>query len=444
MSWKRVFLGSLLPMVVVVAHAQMVLRPTGIVDLPPGAWADTVLTTFDLEQPIGTLRRVDQLGDERATYAVFATHPATALKGLMGRGLVANGTDGALTLKVNRLRVDEIENRSICILHGEVLRRTGGRTVRLFESSVLTEADRCGNKESCHADNVRQALADFFELFKAGVAEGGPASPSAPSDATMAFRIDEKNTPVLAAVAPKRGLYRNFMQFRTNTPDLSQDFELKEAVGSPGDGSVVRVKHLNGEEREDCWGLSDGNHAYVRVGRTFVRLIKNGDGYLASVPMPQDASAIVMGGLFFGAIGAAVVAASTAPTEPLLCELNMLGGDLVPRDPGLRKKDYGMNIFHVTRFAKYDAPIRVTCENMPPVELGKGQWTGLELPPQAGTRNVVVEGTTNHESVPISTNSDKVRVYLINVKKDGAVSVSELGEQMRDAVVKDLKKEDRR
>lgn len=433
------------------AEAQLVLRPTGVIERPSGNWTDTVLTTFDLDQPIGTLRRVDGFGDEHALHAVFTAHPATVLKGLLGPGLVAMGTEHALTLRVNRLRVDELGNRAVCILHGEILQLGDAQPVRLFETSVMVENDRCGKKETCHEENVRQALANFFDLYKSALADGGRAPRALEaSDPEGSFVVNEENSPVLAAMAPKRGLYRTFMQFRSNAPDTVMEFELKEALESPGDGSVVRAKHLNGEEREDCWGLSDGNHAYVRVGRIFVRLTRNDDGFQASVPMPKenDVGAVVLGGLFFGAIGGAIaggVAVASAPLgPPLLCELNMLGGDLVPRDPNFSKKDLGMNIFHVSKFAKHEAPIHIVCEKTATVELVKGQWTGLELPPQAAALNVMVRGVLNEVIVPITTNTDRVTVYLINMKKDGAVSVSELGEQMRNAVMKDLKKEDRR
>lgn len=430
------------------AHAQLVLRPAGIVERPPGIWADTVIISFDVQEPMGTLRRVDGMGEERAMHVVFQDHAGAVLKNLLGPGLEAGPGSPALVVKVNRLRVDELGTRAVCLMHAEVLERTAGAYVRIYEGSVLVDGDRCGKKPDCHELNVHKALQEFLNNYQRSVGTPNVLRQAVVlSDLAAPMHIDQGNSPVLGAAQLQRGLYRTFMQFRANAPDSLFDFETKETLASISEGDVVRLTHMPGAAVEQYWGLCDGVYAYVRVGRSFVRLRRSETGFTALVPQadPVDPGAVVLGGLFFGVVGGVIAgAASTSSSTSILCELNMLCGDLAPSDRRMRTKDYAANIFHVSRFTKDTSAIAVTCDGLAPVQLTKGQWTSFELPPQAVTRKVRITGKQNTETISITTNSDKVRVYLITPKKDGTVTVSELNEQMRAGIIDDLKPEDRR
>ncbi len=430
------------------AHAQLVLRPIETVERPPGTWTDTVLIAFDTQEPLGTLRRIDGMGEERAVHVVFEEHPATVVKRLLGPGVEALPGSRAHVLKVNRLRVDELGTRAVCLMHAEVLERSGEAYVRTFEGSVSVDSDRCGKKVDCHEHNIYKAVQEFLSNYqRAAKAHALERIEVHPSDLSLPFQVDPGNSPVLGETPLRRGLYRTFTQFRANAPDTLFAFDVRETLASTSDGDVIRLKHMPGPAVEQYWGLCDGTYAYVRVGRIFVRVRRSGSGFTALVPQPDsfDPSAVVLGGIFFGVVGGVIAgAASTDPNPPILCELNMLCGDLAPSDHRLHTKDFAANIFHVTRFAKDGSPISVTCDDLPTVLLGKGQWTSFELPPQAAMRNVLITGPKNSETISIATNSDKVRVYLITPKKDGTFTVSELNEQLRKGIIDELKPEDRR
>jgi len=428
------------------AIAQLTLHPSASVVRPAGRWADTVLVSFDPQEPLAIVRRVNSMGEQRATHVIFDKHPSRALEFLLGPGLVPASSDSVLFLKVNRLKLDELGGRSSCTLHAEVIERHSGVARRLYEGSVGVTGDRCGKDEQCHEQNLLNALQEFFHAYEGSQASGSGQDPPM-ADLTTPFAVDPTNTPVLRAQAPKRGLYRSFMDMRMDQPDSLYAFELRETVSSLGGGHIMKLKHATNAIVEQYWGLSDGTNAYVRMGDTFLRLDRSGNAFSTRVARPDtyDAGAAVMGGLFFGLIGGAVAASATASSNaPILCDLDMLCGDLVPRDASAHTETYARNIFQLTRFAKESGTITVECEGLPQVGLTKGQWTSFALPPQASDRTVRIAGASSVTTVGIETNSDDVNVYLIDVKKDGTVTVHKLNEQMRKVVIDDLKAADRR
>lgn len=414
--------------------------------MPPGTWADTVLIAYDATLPVGTLRRTDGMGNERAQHVVFEQHPSDVLKALMGPGSAPADASSALLLKLNRLVVDEIGDGSLCLLHAEVIRRDSSNFARLFESSVQVRGKRCGSREECHEENIKDALQVFLNRYRKQ-GDRDPV-PLAASDLELPFSIDTSNTPVLGAAGPKRGLYYNFMQFRRNEPDTLQDFATKETTYSPGDERIVRLKGIPANEADALWGFSNGSDAYVRVGRVFIKLSREGNTHSVYVPQAAaaDAPAVMLGALYFGLVGGLVaVAISSSGTGPsLLCDVDPLCGDLRPHDMRRQTADYAEHIFFVTRFAKGDGTVMLTTEGIDPVVLGRRQWTRFKLPPEAALRTITIAGPAGSEAVVIDTNTDKVNAYLIDVKKDGSIKVNRLNEQMRNSAMEDLKQEDKR
>jgi hypothetical protein len=422
--------------------AQVVLDPLGAVVRPPGAWADTVLIAFDVKEPLGSVQNV---GTGRVVHVVFKDHPGAVLKRLLGPGLERDPNTEVLLLKLNRLHLDEAGANTYCHMHAELLRRKNGEYSRVFEEGITIRGQRRAGAAK-HEENILRALQDFLNRYDEQ-AKAGSLTALRISDTLVGapLSIGHADAPVLRTSAPRRGLYRTYMQMRMDTPDTLFSFELRETVNSLGNGQIVKLKRVPNAVVDEYWGLSDGRHPYARIGDSFVRLDRVENGFWASIPQPdtQDPGSIVMGGLFFGVMGAAIAAGATAESNaPVLCDLDLLCGELVPR---LNKADsYAMQVFHVTRFAKRADPITVVCEGKPTKQLIKGEWTAFLLPPQAAPVRVVVTGPLGEEVVEMDTNTDQTNVYLIDVKKDGTLSVARLKDQMREAVLDELKEEDRR
>ncbi|MBL7939249.1 MAG: hypothetical protein JNL43_07810 [Flavobacteriales bacterium] len=428
--------------------AQLVLEPTGSVERPKGNWADTVIVTYDVALPLAGFRRIDASGTIHTTHLVLAEHPSAVFKRMLGQGLVAIDQPGALLLKVNRLHMDEMGKRTSCSLHAEVIERSEDGFRRLHEGTVTVLGDRCRSDLPCYEKLFLNSLLAFFLQYEDAIAtDDGRPGPLEASELSVPFRVDPSNTPILGDQPPRRGMYRSYLDMRMDRPDSLYNFELRETVSSPGGLRVVKVKHMSAEAEEQYWGLCTGKHPYVRVGDEFHRLDRTGNGYTASVPQPatSDPAAIGLGALFFGALGAGVAAATTTTaTPPILFDLDMLSGGLVPHDRSRETLTYAQHIFHITRFAKSEAPMTLTCDGDTITTLLKNQWTSFSLPPRATKSRVVLTNGNSEAIFDIDTNTDRLEVHLIDVKRNEMITVSTLKEQMRNAVLDDLRTEDRR
>ena len=431
-----------------ISMAQLRIQPTGTLDRPAGRWADSVLVSFNTEDPLAIVRRVNSMGEQRTLFVLFDREPSRMIEQLLGPGLVPFSEDSVLILKVNRIRSDEVGPRSSCNLHAEVIARQGGSLHRAYEATVGISGSRCGKDETCHEQNLVLALQTFLDGFALAKDRGDLGSETiSEADLSVPFVVEASNSAGLRVESPKRGLYRTYMQMRMDQPDSLIAIELREAANSLGDGHMMKLKHIPETVVDEYWGLSDGSHAYVRWGKSFLRLDRAGTGFSTSVPQPdtQDASAAALGGLFFGLVGGVVLAAATAtPNPPIICDLDLLTGDLVPRSSAVDRSTYSQNIFLFTRYAKGSENVTIGCELESPIILTQGQWTRFEFPPRSTPFKVNITAATGTRSVLLDTNTDQVSVYLIDVKRDGTLTVDELGEQMRNSVIRDLKAEDQR
>lgn len=422
---------------------QQVLDPRGVVDRPAGDWADTVLVAFDTRPPLGSVRRV---GMDRVMHCVLKDPAATVFRRMLGPGLMTDPQAEALVLKVNKLRVDEVGSASICHLHAEVLGRSHGAYTRLFEAPVLIQGDRATRDGSVHETNIVAALQEFLTLFAQRARDTAPAAvPVAHAALHVPMVVSATEAPILAIPRPKRGLYRDYLQMRMDRPDTLVDFELRESMASLGGRHLLKMKRVRDTDTDALWGLSDGVYPYMRVGNAFVRLDRTLHGYEALVPRSdtQDPGAILLGGLYFGLVGATIAAVATTTAQPpLRCELDLLCGELMP--PGGVEAGYGSTVFQVSRFAKSGAPVHIAAPGGTAIDLAKGEWTSLRLPPQAGPVPITISTAGKSEMIELDTNTDLTHVYSINLKKDGRLVVARLGEQMRNAALDDLRTEDRR
>lgn len=423
-------------------QSQKVVIPVRHVQLPPGYWADTLFITYDTSKPLGTVRTPNT---ERYVHLVLKDHPGTVLKGLLRPELTNDDSVDLQFLRINRLRVDEVGPNSLCLLHAEVLLRSNGKFVRVFERPVTITGKR-SRGTSVHEENITKALDEFLRGYARAAIDGSlTATPVDRSALQTPLLIDETLAPIIRQGAPSRGLYHSYLQMRMNEPDTSLNFELRETVGSMDDSRVVKLRKTPDAAVDRYWGLSDGEHAYMRFGSSFIQLERAGAGFTLSIPQPDtyDPSSIVLGGMFFGMIGAGIAAAATTSNPGhILCDLDLYCGEAVPRST--KESTYAAHIFQVSRYSKSDDPVHISVEGMGPISLAKEEWTMLELPPQAAPVSILITGPNATKTQEVDTNTDRTNFYLIEVKKDGSLQVSKLNEYMRSSAIDDLKPEFRR
>jgi len=439
----RSFMSACCGLMAWACSGQTAVDPTGQLDLPAGAWADTVFIAFDTRQPMGVR---PGSGAYLPEYLLLRDHPATVLKRMLGDGLAQDPHTERLFLKVNRLHVDEVDGHSTCVLHAEVLRGANGRFTRLYESPARVRSDRLGSDARTHGVNVVAVVQAFLNDFQAA-AESGKLTdvPVAPARLAAPLPITSEEAPILGVDRPKRGLYRTFMQMRMNQPDSLFAFELTPVADGLGKNNTVYVNGMPRAAVEAYWGLSDGTHAYVRVGQDFVRLDHHLGGFEARIPLwsKPDLSTAFVVGLTFGMLGVAILyAAGDQQTGPLLVDLDMLCGELIPRSALLQEPPSALHIISYKGTSKGDGPIIIEVPGSAPITLRRGQWTSARLPLQLEPVRIVVKGPHGHSTIHASTATINTEIHVASLAEDGGLGVAKLRENDRLTVLHTLKEED--
>jgi hypothetical protein len=88
----------------------------------------------------------------------------------------------------------------------------------------------------------------------------------------------ENQLPILAAVQYKKGAYKDFDEFKLNSPSIFE-FEYKE--GKMGDFLYVKEGDKEYPDRT-VWGFCDGRNLFINSGDMFAELIKEGNTFYFS------------------------------------------------------------------------------------------------------------------------------------------------------------------
>lgn len=416
-------------------------------------WSDTVLLSIDPAAPLGLSGRKEQEIRTRSPLSI-------SFGGLMPRTTAASGGAPRWSLKVNRLRLEENSDHLRCALHIEVLERRPEGLVRLFEQGTIRDTHATGHMAASHAHNIREALTEILAAFdRAHLENLLTATPVDKIALTAPFIPGVNEAPILGAGTYRKGVYRSFTDMRLDRPDTTVRFEVRETSRSPGGQQVLRMKDIDREVRDSIWGFSTGQVMYRKVGRDFLRLDRHGPTFTATIPATAENIAIGLSlGVSFGLVGVGVGMLLTPPPQPaVVCDLNMLCGDLVPRygrgeddlEPPSYNRDeaaiHTTHVFHVSRFAKSDSSVVIQLNDSTTIPLRKGQWTSMMPPPQQLPIDVWVTGPKGQrQHVQVDTHADQTMVYLVDVKKDGLMGVTKLKDPMRSSVINDLRAEDQR
>jgi hypothetical protein len=193
-----------------------------------------------------------------------------------------------------------------------------------------------------HAPNLAKVLEDCLKKLAALPPTQQPSPDTAPLTWAQVEHGDGYKPhllPIQQTKAPKRGIYRTFSEFQSDSPSVSEaPFEIvrrprtnhKKWGNQPSiDAFHLHVAPPGGRHPvRNAWGISDGENLYIFQRGEFFQLTPAGTTYTFTgfaLPTPSDmTTAAVVGGL----AGAAIVSATT--NGPMEYELSALTGNLRP------------------------------------------------------------------------------------------------------------------
>ncbi len=442
------FLLALFTWQVLQCTAQLVVEPTdSTVSLPNGHWADTVFVGFDSSLPLGALTN---MASGRVTHLVSGVPPTLLFKAMMNVQAPEQIDSSVFHLKVNKVRLEVIDRHPFCLLHAEVLQRDQTGYARIYERAVAVGGRDDRYRKEGYSGAIRHALQEFLDGFANAMHNAPPLADHVPVEAlSKPMLLGPTTAPVLFDSTLRKGLYPTFLHMRRNEPDTVVGLDPRTFQGVLGATNLIRLPRPLREEAS-AWGLCDGESAYVRVGRDFVRLDRSGMGFTCSVPRYKTydyTPVVIAGGLLGGLIAAAIVGTSNALTgtidsmEPF--DLDLATGDFTPVQAVRVNNTYGALIFSFDRFTKSSDTLSITVGEGTPTLLTKGEWTMFLPTPSAKPQPVKIQSKSSTRELLVNTNTDLTRTFLLSLTKDGNPKVDDLNKNMADKVIRELRPEDR-
>lgn len=415
--------------------------------LPAGIYLDSVITSFSDSASVGTVMK-----GIRRVPAYMANGTSASVHGLLRN---SESTPDALhcTMRINALEVVELtegaSEYAYCGLNFELLTATDSGWFRIFDHAATTRLkggmDATGDQEANVAAAFAQGLARFTTARQAGLLAQDrlPAPPKA-----GLFEGADRSYPVLEAGVPARGIYTHYQDFRDQRPDTTIAFTLKPVGGDRFPMPVVKLRTEKGTEvPSTIWGVSDGRRAYINFGGKYLGLERSGNAFMSDFSTHHGSAALGGAiGVSFGLIGyAAYLAATTADYRPIPVQLDLLTGTLKPleavQEDAVASAATSDHLFLYSRFSAVDTVVEMLVYDGHEANLVSDGHRRLALVPRAAAVPVSFragkgEPVTIH--INASSSSADPAVYLLNVRKNGRITVDKVNAEMAASILRKL------
>jgi len=247
---------------------------------------------------------------------------------------IANEVNSFITNNLEK--AEPIENLILRVNQLSVLETFDGMNentlIKVNFTFIFKEGDQYFEKFTCEMNETRTAsfnstekitallateIAACFELFYDRSIEGKLISINILPENLAVNNIQENQiiSEIVIADRSKQGIYKTYYDFRYNTPDFSQPFEVEYKTKSTNDESIL-IKYAQIEDTktkkdiEGIWGFTDGNAVFILVGKKFLPLLNDEDGYYIELKV-QDSETMLWAGMLGGMVGSAIAYAST-------------------------------------------------------------------------------------------------------------------------------------
>lgn len=414
--------------------------------VPEGIFLDSVITSFSDSASVGMVMK--GMGNRRVP-AYMANGIRASVQGLLEQGEPAPGMLHC-TMRINALEVEELaesfSENCYCGLNFELLTRTDSGWYRIFDRAATTMLKGGMDATAQQEANVAAAFASGLAAFSAARQTGQLARTPLPAPPQAGFFDGaDRSYAVLEAGTPARGIYANYQDFRDQRPDTTIDFTLKPFGFDQQDKAMVKLKPGKGAQvPETIWGISDGQKAYINFGGKYLGLERSGRMFTSEYSIRPGSTAVgVAVGVSFGLIGAAVYMASS-PSAPraMPVELDLLTGTLKPlKTAGVEAEPTSDHLFLYSRFSAVDTVVEMLVYGGHEADLESDGYRRLAMVPRPDPVPVSFRvGTGDPVTVHINaatTGPDPV-VYLLNVRRDGRITVDKVNAEMAASILRKL------
>jgi hypothetical protein len=239
----------------------------------------------------------------------------------------------------------------------------------------------------------------------------------------------------------KKGIYLSFYDFRDNLIDTSFTFTIHHNYNQDNPNlTQTHLKYKGESPPSDIWGFSDGESDFIKVGRSFCRLTLDSNifyTYTRSSEYAADiTSSAVLGGLFFGVVGAAVFGGLTAATTDskyiIKTKVDLFYGKLVPFETADYTRIASTVVFYYSKLSLPDVTLSVLVDGSERCILTPDTYLKMDFSchyPEANITLIASNGVRSEQIITLQLN--KTTVYLVKLFKDRTFLFDRLHDQMK-------------
>jgi hypothetical protein len=363
--------------------------------------------------------------------AHLKTEISEELESFIQRNLnTADGTN-QMYLRVNTLRISEtydgvLETATVGLEMTFIYKLETQYFEKLTVSKVISKAASMGISKQQPA-LIAQALVESFDDFYMRSKSGKLINKNIAEEDLYtrpeddAFLLES----IMHADRSERGIYATYLDFKENTPDTATPFDLEYKTKSSGD-ETIHIKHARithkqtGEKIEDIWGFTDGSAVYLAVGKKFLPLQKDEEGYFLELKV-VDQSSMTMAGAAGGLLGSSIAYAATPKSK---VRLQLKSGLLdynnqVEIIPGNGRAVYAITFFS-SAYNKPESKLELFINEEFQCVLTKETWFEYELDGFGETVRVTLKssnGLATEETMQTVTNNEDLYLCIDKKKK---------------------------
>jgi hypothetical protein len=405
-----------------------------------------------------------QLGvGNKKVAAFFSTGIADEISLFLSRTLHPDANAIPLILQINKLKIYEItyNNSEIgaCMLNVSFIRQSGNQYTELLNAAIEIHRHGAVDVTGMQEENISRAFDSCFTEFNRRAAAGKFEERIIPAELLWKDPLSgEKPFPIMEAQSFPRGIYHSFYDFRDDKPDTRINFTVKYDRNKKDSLYVKASADFEENIKKDAiWGFSDGKDVFVRMGKRYVKLSREGNAWVTKCKLGEfdpdvagvSAGAIgaaVAAGIMFGALGGAAagaLAGSSASSSNYLVKLKV---DFYTGRPGLFTEPEAFKVEATTLFTLSKA----TAHGMRACLFINGKYRGsiqtgeyirIVTPSKVENLDIRLVSDGVSYSEKIDARLFQTQVFLIKIKKGKSINLLRTFEQVRADLINGMTEE---
>jgi hypothetical protein len=390
----------------------------------------------------------------RRTPAVLEGGTEKAIGALLDRSLPQIKDAREIVVKINQLVVYEATyaSREVATVEANIafLAKNGDGYVELFESAATYESSGLEVTKK-HRANIAKAIGMCCDNFMMRYNKGLNRPQNLSADSARMNLSGFGDYPVLQETLAPKGVFRTFIDFRDNTPDMDSKFDFVPDIKTDKrhQADHAKVQWLHGEPPDDSvWGILHDGHVWMRLGKRFHKLISNKNELVLYAPAPKQSSGVIIGAFFGGLTGVGIALLiehsfsngdGVYKGEIVPYKLDLGTGMVIPQGGSSRRRVEARTIFYASSFNREN--IVLSIDGKVNCDLDPDSFYRFRSGPDLPECEICIAKDASKKCIKLKPELLTTSVYLVRVKK-GEPDFDVLDGEHRSSVLRKIREKE--